>query len=215
MCAIERVLDADTNKIMEVIPIAGSLENHGGTAFDFDLTRLKTSDSNADSKKEGLRLVLKGGKHKNREQRAVIEFLCDRNQTGTEGEWESEDKYETESKRKRDDAEEEEEEKGEEDKEEKDEGDDKDDKEDGDKEDDKDKDDNDHPDEAEHQLKKDDAALIWEGYGDEKGADILRLTWHTKYACEKRDDDKDVEDPEEPSKGGSSGWGFFTWLLVM
>lgn len=186
--------------ITEVIPIAGSLENHGGTAFDYDVTRLKTSDSNSDSKKEGLRLVLKGGRHLNREQRAVIEFLCDRNQTGLEGEWEAEDKYEKTTKRKRED-------------EKKDE---KDEKKDDEKKDDDKKDDDkkgDDKEETEHQLKKDGAALIWEGYGAEKDVDILRLTWHTKYACEKRDGDKDVQDPEEPPS--SRGWGFFTWLIIV
>ncbi|KAM3514534.1 hypothetical protein MY11210_001769 [Beauveria gryllotalpidicola] len=180
VCAIERVIGDDSDQITEVVPIAGSLENYGGTAFDYEVTRLKTSDSNADSKKEGLRLVLKGGRHEKRDQRAVIEFLCDRNQTGLEGEWEAEDKYESSAKRKRDD------------------------KEDDGK--------NGSNEEVEHQLKKDDAALIWESYGAEKDADILRLTWHTKYACEKRDDN-DVEDPEEPAK--SASWGFFTWLIII
>lgn len=193
VCAIKRVIGDKSDQITEVIPIAGSLENHGGTAFDYDVTRLKTSDSNSDSKKEGLRLVLKGGRYENREQRAVIEFLCNRNHTGLEGEWEAEDKYESGSKRKREDK-------------------------DGDKKDgddsDKDKggDDGSHE-EVEHQLKKDGASLIWESYGAEKEADILRLTWHTKYACEKRDDDNDVEDPEAPPRSG--GWGFFTWLFII
>ncbi|TQV91669.1 hypothetical protein V2A60_008608 [Cordyceps javanica] len=192
VCAIKRVIGDDLDQITEVIPIAGSLENHDGTAFDYEVTRLKTSDSNADSKKEGLRLVLKGGRHENREQKAVIEFLCDRNHTGLEGEWEAEDKYESSSKRRRDD-------KPDGDKKE---GDDK-----GDGSDDK------SSEEVEHQLKKDDASLIWESYGAEKDADILRLTWHTKYACEKRDDDNDVQDPEAPSSSGS--WGFFTWLIIV
>ncbi|OAA52851.1 Autophagy-related protein 27 [Cordyceps fumosorosea ARSEF 2679] len=196
VCAIKRVIGDNSDQITEVIPIAGSLENHGGTAFDYDVTRLKTSDSNADSKKEGLRLVLKGGRHEKREQRAVIEFLCDRNRTGLEGEWEAEDKYESGSgaKRRRDDKEADDAK----------EGDDK-----------KEKGDNDDTsnEEVEHQLKKEDASLLWESYGVEKDADILRLTWHTKYACEKRDDD-DVKDPEEPPSS-SSNWGFFTWLIIV
>ncbi|OAA76046.1 Autophagy-related protein 27 [Akanthomyces lecanii RCEF 1005] len=197
VCAIKRVIGDESDSITEVIPIAGSLENHEGTAFDYEVTRLKTSDSNADSKKEGLRLVLKGGRHQLRDQRAVIEFLCARNQTGLEGEWEAEDKYENSSKRKRDD-------KKDDDK--------KDDKKDDDKKDGDDKKKGGDDEEVEHQLKKDDAALIWESYGTEKDADILRLTWHTKYACEKRDDN-DVEDPEKPASGGS--WGFFTWVFIV
>ncbi|KAJ3474087.1 hypothetical protein NLG97_g9999 [Lecanicillium saksenae] len=195
VCAIKRVIGDGSDQITEVIPIAGALEKNGGSKFDFEVTRLKTSDSKEDSKKEGLRLVLKGGRHENKEQIAVIEFLCDRNQTGLDGEWESEDKYEKTTKRKRDEKEDEK----------------KDDKKEGD---DKDKgSDNGSNEEVEHQLKKDDAALIWESYSTEKDTDILRMTWHTKYACEKRDDDKDVQDPEEPSR--STGWGFFTWLIIV
>ncbi len=227
VCAIKRVIGDESDSITEVIPIAGSLENHEGTAFDYEVTRLKTSDSNADSKKEGLRLVLKGGRHQLRDQRAVIEFLCARNQTGLEGEWEAEDKYEKSSKRKRDDKKDDDkkdDDKKDDDKKDDDKKDDDkkdDDKKDDDKKDDKKDDDKKDGDdnkkggddeEVEHQLKKDDAALIWESYGTEKDADILRLTWHTKYACEKRDDN-DVEDPEKPASGGS--WGFFTWVFIM
>ena len=101
VCAIERLINGDSDNISEIIAIAGSLEQHGGTAFDYEVTRLKTSDSKSDSDKEGLRLALKGGKHplngpaqEKKEQKAIIEFLCDPDKTGTEGEWESEDKYE-------------------------------------------------------------------------------------------------------------------------
>ena len=178
--------------VTEVIAIAGSLEDKGGTSFEFDVTRLSTSDSNSDSKKEGLRLVLKGGKHpldgpqkERREQKAVIEFLCDPNKEGTEGEWKSEDEYDKESILRREEKE-------------------------GDGEDGK------GESGVEHQLKKDDAALIWESYTAEGDADILRMTWHTKYACEKRDGGGDGGGAPSGGEGDvSSHWGFFTWFVLM
>ena len=187
-----------------VVAIAGALENVGGSAFEYDVTRLKTSDSNSDSQKEGLRLVLKGGKHplsgpvkERRPQRAIIELICDQDKKGTEGEWESEDKYESSTKlRTRDDQ-----------KDPKD-GDDK--KKDGDGEDDG------SESGVEHQLKKPDAALLWEGYHEEKDADVLRLTWLTKAACEKRDDKNNGDkNKDEGDESASSHWGFFTWFVIM
>lgn len=187
VCAIARFLQGQTNAVEEVLAIAGSLENVGGSQFEYDATRLKTSDSNSDSQKEGLRLVLKGGKHpldgpvqERREQRAFIEFLCNPNKKGDEGEWEAEDKYEKGggARRRADD-----------------------------------KKDGSEKSAIEHQMKKDGAALIWESYGREKDADVLRLTWHTKFACEKRDGD------DGKDKGGngstSNHWGFFTWFVIM
>ena len=65
----------------------------------------------------------------------------------------------------------------------------------------------------ETQLKKDGAALVWEGYKREKAADgkdtdTLYLTWYTKHAC-----DAAVDEP--PPAGESSHWGFFTWLVIL
>ncbi|KAM7186351.1 autophagy-related protein 27 [Naviculisporaceae sp. PSN 640] len=189
VCAIKHGWETDEkkdDKILNVIPIAGSLVNYGGKDFTYDLKRLSTSDSKDDSVKEGLRLTLHGGVYQKREQRAVIEFLCNHNRTGLEGEWESQDKYEKGKSEKREDKKE------------------------GDKkEEDKDGDAGGFP---ERQLKKEDAALIWEGYkrgGDDK-VDTLFLTWHTKHACEKAADGGNGDAPSE-----SSHWGFFTWMFVL
>lgn len=176
-----------------MISIAGDLHEHGGGYLDPKVTRLKTSDSTSDSKKEGVRIALYGGKHQlgsgGREQRAIIEMVCS-DKKGTEGEWNpSDDKYEqvppeTEgygdgnsaaARLRRAD----------------DEGGD------GGK---------------EHQLLKENAALLFDSYGpmaDNGNVDVLRLTWHTELACEGRRD------------GGGSGdsqsqhWGFFTWLVIL
>ncbi|KHN98336.1 autophagy-related protein 27 [Metarhizium album ARSEF 1941] len=186
VCAISRFIQDDVDKVESVTAIAGSLENVGGSQFEYEATRLNGSDSNSDSKKEGLRLVLKGGKHplngpvkERRQQKAVVEFLCDPDKEGTEGEWESEDKY---SKLRRRD----------------------------DKEGDGGKDES----YSEHQLKSDNAALLWESYGPEQDADVLRLGWHTKYACEKRDGNDDGNNKGDGG-GSSTSWGFFTWLVII
>lgn len=189
-CAITRMLKDDTDSVFKVIAIAGRLENAGGSQFEYEATRLKTSDSNSDSSKEGVRLVLKGGKHPltgpikdRREQKAIIEFLCDPEKEGTEGEWDAEDKYERLVRR-------------------------------DDKDKDKDKDDKDEDEgeaSAEHQLKKENAALIWESYKSEKKADVLRMTWHTKHACE----DKRNDDGKDGDESASTSWGFFTWVFII
>lgn len=181
--------------VSKVVAVAGNLENVGGSQFEYEATRLKTSDSHSDAQKEGLRLVFKGGKHplsgpvkQRREQQAVIEFVCDRNKTGLEGEWESEDRYVRQRSlpvAARDDGE--------------------------------DKDDGDDGSESgiEHQLLKDDSALIWEGYdlNEEKDVEVLRMTWSTKYACESRDEGDDGDD--DGGSGSNQSWGFFTWLIIM
>jgi len=166
-----------------------------GTSGDFvvETKRLKTSEAKEDEGKEGLRLTLKGPVHQV-EQKAVITFLCDDKKEGTEGEWENkDDEYEKPGKKQK--------------REDKKDGDDK-------------KDDGSHG-YPEKQMKKDDAALIWDGYKAAEGT--LFLTWHTKYACEAQSGgggkDGDKEDPKKPDEDApaseSSHWGFFTWLVVL
>ncbi|KAF4456084.1 hypothetical protein F53441_1699 [Fusarium austroafricanum] len=190
VCAIEHRLESgekEKDEIERVIAIAGNLENVGGSRFEVTPTRLKTSESTADKKKEGVRLVLTGGKDplggkvsERTEQRAIVEFLCDPDKEGTEGEWTTSEKYE----KRADDK-------------------------DGDKKegDGDDKDDGESI--LEHQLKHDNASLIWESFEMEEKVKVLRLTWYTKYACENQE-----------SGGGdgdntSSHWGFFTWFFFI
>jgi hypothetical protein len=216
VCAIQRRVkpNDDHTDILEVIPIAGELKDYGGGPLDAKFERLKTSDSNADSGKEGLRIVLNGGKYPmnkktERTQKAIIEFICDREKTGLEGETTPEDLYDTPTRRlkAREDARE---------------GDDKKDdekKDDGKEGDGKEDDGNDEDDGTERQIKKEDSALLWNSYGSADGekVDVLRLTWHTKYACEdayKNPDNDKGGDADKP-KDVSSGWGFFTWFILM
>ncbi|KAK3186608.1 type II membrane protein [Lecanicillium sp. MT-2017a] len=205
VCAIERLINGDTDNISEVVAIAGALEQYGDSRRAIrNPTRTRRV---CGSSSKGGKNPLDGPLKERTEQKAIIEFLCDEKKTGTEGEWESEDKYE---KKKRADKEDDEDKLDDK----------KDDKKDDDKEGDDETDDEDKDGEThsgmEHQLKKDDAALIWESYEKVKDAKVLHLTWHTKYACEKRDGDKDSDkdDPEDGEKV-SAGWGFFTWLVIV
>jgi len=203
VCAIKHLIDPrkdkkDADSIEAVVPIAGNLAEHGGKPFDFTATRLKSSDSVSDSKKEGVRIVMKGGVYEGREQKAVVEMVCDRDRTGTEGEWESEDRYDPDGEKEKEKREEEE-------KEGEGEGDG------GDKGGDEDK--GGAGDEAgwtERQLKKENAALVWEGYTRQadSNVDSLQLTWYTKYACES-------SVPEDKPDYASSHWGFFTWMVIL
>ncbi|PUU83648.1 autophagy-related protein 27 [Tuber borchii] len=82
VCGIERVTDDSGTKIHKIIPISGDIHGKHG---DVTPTRLKASDSHADSEKEGVRVVLTGGSYEGRSQKAVVEFICDPNKTGLEG----------------------------------------------------------------------------------------------------------------------------------
>ncbi|KAK4205743.1 putative autophagy protein Atg27 [Triangularia verruculosa] len=69
----------------------------------------------------------------------------------------------------------------------------------------------------ERQLKKEGAALIWEGYKSDGEVDTLSLTWHTKLVCDKAvgDEPGKGKEPEDGKEGESSHWGFFTWFVVL
>ena len=90
----------------DVFPVAGELSDvDGGKPMNAKWERLKTSKSNADVGKEGLRIELHGGFRKEndkiRPQKAIIEFACNRERTGLENLPKPEDDYD-EVKDKRD-----------------------------------------------------------------------------------------------------------------
>ena len=58
-----------------MIPIMRNYEP-SGAKVEPKKTLLSDSDSNGDSKMEGLRLDVGGGQHKGKAQRAIIEFIC-------------------------------------------------------------------------------------------------------------------------------------------
>jgi hypothetical protein len=102
VCAVERTIktpdgaDDGRDEVTEAIPVAGELKDYGGGHLDPKCTRLDPSDSNYDSKRGGLKIELNGGFRGKRKQKAVVEFLCDPNRTGTELDIDSEDKHEGE-----------------------------------------------------------------------------------------------------------------------
>jgi len=109
VCRIDRLIkDGDgtdgKGEVTKVIPIAGNLRDFGGGDLDAKPTRFKGSDATADAGKEGLRIVLNGGKFpldaSGRKQKAVVEFICDRERTGLEhDDYDPEDKYKDDEKR--------------------------------------------------------------------------------------------------------------------
>ena len=89
VCGVESSFNPDENKnsTLLVIPIAGDYTTTGGIGggnIDPKWTRLSTSTNPDDRKKEGIRLKIGGGfyppneKKKGKPQKAVVEFLCNR-----------------------------------------------------------------------------------------------------------------------------------------
>jgi hypothetical protein len=152
VCAIKTIWDEgknDTSEMAHWVAIAGDFGVALGRPFDVTTTRLKTSPSNADRAREGVRLELLEGRDPwdkakgvtQRKQKAIVEMLCDRGGEGaTEGA---------------------------------------------------------------------DAGLTYVSYDLEdvraEKWDVLRLEWHTKYACE----------GAVGTAAGSKSWGFFTWIILM
>jgi autophagy-related protein 27 len=153
-----------------VVSIAGELKERGGGDMDVKLERLKTSASHSDSEKEGVRVEMNGGfrtleSGTKRNQKAIVEFVCDRNREGLENLYDPKDEY-AEEKVKRAEG---------------------------------DKEDEDDPKSS---------SLKFVRYDQDEGdADILRMQWRTKYACE---DSKGEQDAEK-----GNHWGFFTWFILM
>jgi hypothetical protein len=91
VCGVEEIYDTTdgSHHTFKVQPIAGEFTTTHGRPLDPKWTRLKGSASNEDTEREGLRLVLNGGKYPEtkagKPHKAIIEFLCDRNVTGNEG----------------------------------------------------------------------------------------------------------------------------------
>ncbi|RPB06221.1 hypothetical protein L873DRAFT_1797187 [Choiromyces venosus 120613-1] len=161
VCGIERITDSSgTTSIHKIIPIAGDIE---GRHVEEVVTRIKASDSHADSGKEGLRVVLNGGYYEKKKQQAIVEFICDPTKTGLEG-LKKEEEGEGKEKRKRE--------------EEKKEG--------GDKEPEK-KD----PKEGEKAEEQSLKFISYDTSNADR--DVLRLEWKTKHACESVEKDPSAD----------------------
>jgi len=108
VCGLVHEIEMETgeSELKKVIPIAGSLKDHGGGQLDASWTRLTTSPSNSDIEKEGLRVELNGGiyqkdKKTKQPQKAIVEFLCDPEKTGLEGLFDDGNTYEDSDKKRR------------------------------------------------------------------------------------------------------------------
>lgn len=196
VCGIETDYNLADNSstIKKVIPIAGEYTSSHGRPLDPNLTRLKNSASHGDAEREGVRVELNGGRYplgqsSGRQQKAIIEFVCDPDSTGLEDvEGDSREKIGDDESEQRSIARAEDGEK---------EGDGEDGGE-GDK-------DGESPEKPEPPLK----LISYKPEGDaDRQLDVLRLEWRTKYACE-------GQTGQKPSPSKSSHWGFFTWFLIM
>ncbi|KAF2010829.1 hypothetical protein BU24DRAFT_444079 [Aaosphaeria arxii CBS 175.79] len=93
VCAIreDKSLDETGNSTIHPIDIAGTYTFGGnGRSIDAKTELLRNSPSNADAGREGVRVELHGGRFpfeskKGLDQRAIIEFVCDKDRTGLEG----------------------------------------------------------------------------------------------------------------------------------
>jgi hypothetical protein len=110
VCAIKRLIKEGGEEVDEVLPIAGELKQQGGGHMDAKFERLKTSPSHSDSEKEGVRIEMNGGFRTlesggKRNQKAIVEFICDKTRTGLENLYDPKEKYDEEKiKREEDDT---------------------------------------------------------------------------------------------------------------
>ncbi|KAI0192203.1 autophagy-related protein 27 [Xylaria flabelliformis] len=197
VCAIKRLIKPGetVDTIDEVIPLAGELSDHGGAALDPEVSRLSKVDP--ESGKEGLRVTLKGGfsytdTHVKHRKQTVIDFICNKELEGTEGEYDSEDKYEA---RAEDDKSEDK---------------------------DNDKDEDAPPKEVQLGLDKNPSLKFDRYGPDDsddsdRNVDVLHLTWSSKHVCLSKDDDGSggSGDEDGDAKKPSSHWGAFTWIVIL
>lgn len=188
VCGVREDIDLDgiSNSTFHPIDIAGTYAMDSGRKIDAKFERLKTSKSNSDVTREGLRAALHGGKYPDSkngtDQRAIIEFVCEKERTGLDDE-------------KKDDGDKKNEDGG-----------DREDKKPGEKFIKRD---------GSSCQGGDEQSLRFCGYANEKsdkGKDIktLRLEWRTKYACE---DGQGAADPGSSSHWGFFTWFIIIFFL--
>ncbi|KAG9191566.1 hypothetical protein G6011_10300 [Alternaria panax] len=205
VCGIRENIDLskDDNSTMTPIDIAGTYSTQNGRNIDAKFENLGHSKSNKDAGLEGVRATLNGGrfpfdsKREGVNQRAIIEFVCDKERTGLEGDEMDKSPHEDGDKDDADDA---------------------DDKDGKDAKNTKDDDQGDgkkqdklqpREDNAKSKCADNDNSLRFCGYdleteGKDKSVQTLRLEWRTKYAC-----------ADAPSPDGGSHWGFFGWFFII
>ncbi|EOA85442.1 type II membrane protein [Exserohilum turcicum] len=207
VCGIREMIDLnkDNNLTITPIDIAGTYALQNGRKIDAKFENLGHSKSNSDAR-EGVRATLNGGrfpfddKKEGMDQRAIIEFVCDKDRSGLEGGEKDDSPHEDGDKDEKEND-------GDKKKDDEKKGDDKkDDKKDDDKKGEKLKTRNDN---TKGKCEDSDASLRFCGYeveteAKDKKIRTLRLEWRTKYAC---------ADAPEPDSGSS--WGFFGWFFIV
>lgn len=185
---------SDTNNsTITPIDIAGTYSTAVRRPLDAQFELLRNSESNSDAGREGVRAALHGGrfpfdesKKKGLDQQAIIEFVCDKDRTGLEGDEKDNGEREdtpNDDKEKDGDG-------------------------DGDGEKEGEGKSFSRRDEGNGKCEDSEASLRFCGYEVEKIKDkqirTLRLEWRTQYACE-----------DAPADTEGTGWGFFTWFIIM
>ncbi|KAF2660001.1 hypothetical protein K491DRAFT_688600 [Lophiostoma macrostomum CBS 122681] len=174
ICAYQEETNLLTdNTTLQPIEIAGTYTTGAHRLIDARFELFRKTGSHADADREGFRAELHGGRfpfddsRKGLDQQAIIEFVCDAERTGLEG-------------NEKDDGEKQ----------------DGDDEKDDDEKKDKDKDSSASLGRRESKCEDSDASLRFCGYDTEDAAEgkdkkvrTLRLEWRTKYACENAPDD--------------------------
>ncbi|KAF1844406.1 autophagy protein-like protein Atg27 [Cucurbitaria berberidis CBS 394.84] len=197
VCAIRENIDLsmDNNSTITPIDIAGTYKTQTGRELEAKFELLRNSKSNSDAGREGLRAEFHGGrspfddKKNGIDQRAIIEFVCDKERTGLEGD--EKDKGDNEDKPKDGD---------------------KDGKKDGDEK--KEEKLRRRENEGKGQCEDSDRSLRFCGYqletaDKDKKVKTLRLEWRTQHACE------DAPTPDGGSHWGFFGWFFIIFFLAI
>ncbi|KAF2828206.1 hypothetical protein CC86DRAFT_465942 [Ophiobolus disseminans] len=196
VCGLREDINLATggNSTVTPIDIAGTYASQNGRSIDAKFELLRNSKSNADGGREGVRATLNGGRFpfddqkKGINQRAIIEFVCDKERDGLEGDEKEggdlEDDKDSDKEKEKD-------------------GDDKKEgklrrREDGGK----------------GKCEDNDHSLRFCGYQrEDEGKDhevgTLRLEWRTKYACE------DAPPVDGGSHWGFFGWFFIILFLAI
>ncbi|KAF2194794.1 hypothetical protein K469DRAFT_706282 [Zopfia rhizophila CBS 207.26] len=90
ICGINHRTDLEKGNITtHYVPIAGTYTLNSGTEIDARFSLLRNSKSHSDAGREGVRAELHGGRYPFKKggmpQQAIIEFVCDKERTGLEG----------------------------------------------------------------------------------------------------------------------------------
>ncbi|TGO37603.1 hypothetical protein BHYA_0093g00290 [Botrytis hyacinthi] len=180
VCGITHVINEEegSDATQQIVPFAGELQNYGGGPLDAKVERLSNSKSHSDADKEGLRVELNGGFIRQGKYKRPQKAIVEFICDANRTGLENL-WVPPEPKNKQKDEEK------------------------------HNKREEEGNDDEVIGAPGNDSSLQFVRLDKDKGdADILRLTWRTKFACEDgpKDDGDDMK---------SSHWGFFTWFIIV